>query len=184
MGFAIARAAVDAGALTTLITGPVALATPDGVQRVDVTSAQEMHEASLAQIQHCDIFIGCAAVADYRPAHSELQKIKKNADTMHLELVRNPDIISAVANHPERPFTVGFAAETEEVESYARAKLENKKLDMVVANDVSRPEGGFNSDQNAAIILWPGGKAEVKLTTKQQLARILVETIAARCQPQ
>ncbi len=184
MGFAIARAAIDAGARTTLITGPVALATPDGVQRVDVTSAQEMHEASLAQIQHCDIFIGCAAVADYRPAHSELHKIKKNADTMQLELVRNPDIISAVANHPERPFTVGFAAETQEVERYARAKLENKKLDMVVANDVSGSDGGFNSDQNAAIILWPGGKAEVKLTTKQQLGRILVETIAARCQPQ
>jgi phosphopantothenoylcysteine decarboxylase/phosphopantothenate--cysteine ligase len=184
MGFAIARAAVDAGALTTLITGPVALATPEGVQRVDVTSAQEMHEAALAQIHQCDIFIGCAAVADYRPAHSELQKIKKNADTMHIELVRNPDIISAVAAHPERPFTVGFAAETEDVEDYARAKLESKNLDMIVANDVSRSDAGFNSDQNAATILWPGGKAEVKLTAKQQLARILVETIAARCQPQ
>jgi phosphopantothenoylcysteine decarboxylase/phosphopantothenate--cysteine ligase len=184
MGFAIARAAVDAGALTTLIAGPVALATPDGVQRIDVTSAQEMHEASLAQIQQCDIFIGCAAVADYRPAHSEPQKIKKKADTMHIELVRNPDIISAVAAHPERPFTVGFAAETEEVESYARAKLENKSLDMIVANDVSRSDGGFNSDQNAAIILWPGGKTEIKLTAKQQLARILVETIATRCASQ
>ena len=184
MGFAIARAAADAGALTTLITGPVALATPDGVQRIDVTSAGEMHEASLAQIHHCDIFIGCAAVADYRPAHSELQKIKKNADTMHLELVRNPDIISAVAAHPERPFTVGFAAETQNVEDYALAKLESKKLDMIVANDVSSSEGGFNSDQNAAIILWPGGKTEVKLTAKQQLARILVETIASRCKSQ
>lgn len=184
MGFAIARAAVDAGALTTLITGPVALATPEGVQRVDVTSAQEMHEAALAHIHQCDIFIGCAAVADYRPAHSELQKIKKNADTMHIELVRNPDIISAVAAHPERPFTVGFAAETQDVEDYARTKLESKNLDMIVANDVSRSDAGFNSDQNAATILWPGGKAEVKLTAKQQLARILVETIAARCQPQ
>jgi phosphopantothenoylcysteine decarboxylase/phosphopantothenate--cysteine ligase len=184
MGFAIARAAVDAGALTTLISGPVALATPDGVQRVDVTSAQEMYDASIAQLQQCDIFIGCAAVADYRPAHSAQQKIKKNADTMHVELVRNPDIISAVATHPERPFTVGFAAETQNLESYALAKLENKKLDMIVANDVSGSEGGFNSEQNSATILWPGGKTEVKLTAKQQLARILVETIAARCQPQ
>ena len=106
-----------------------------------------------------------------------------STETMHVELVRNPDIISAVAAHPDRPFTVGFAAETQDVEDYARAKLENKNLDMIVANDVSRLDAGFNSDQNAATILWPGGKAEVKLTAKQQLARILVETIAARCQP-
>ena len=182
MGFAIARAAVDAGALTTLIAGPVTLATPDGVQRIDVTSAEEMHEACVAQIHQCDIFIGCAAVADYRPASSEPRNIKKDADTMQIELVRNPDIISAVAAHAERPFTVGFAAETEDVENYARAKLEKKNLDIIVANDVSTTDGGFNSDQNAATILWAGGKTVVDLTAKQQLARILVEIIAARCQ--
>jgi phosphopantothenoylcysteine decarboxylase/phosphopantothenate--cysteine ligase len=180
MGFAIARAAVDAGAITTLIAGPVALETPESVARVDVTSADEMLQACLAQIDQCDIFIGCAAVADYRPAHSEAQKIKKTTDTMQIELVRNPDIISAVSAHPQRPFTVGFAAETREVESYAQAKLENKKLDMIVANDVSNADAGFNSDENAATILWPGGKTSVELTAKHQLARILVESIAKR----
>jgi phosphopantothenoylcysteine decarboxylase/phosphopantothenate--cysteine ligase len=178
MGFAIAQAAVDAGAITTLIAGPVNLETPDQVQRLDVTSAQDMLDAALAQLDQCDIFISCAAVADYRPAQQQAQKIKKAASAMQLELVRNPDIVSAVASASSRPFTVGFAAETQDVEAYARDKLEKKNLDMIVANDVSKAGSGFNSEQNAATIIWQTGSIEVELTAKKQLARTIVDAIA------
>ncbi len=180
MGFAIARAAADAGAQTTLISGPVNLATPDRVQRIDVVSAQEMHQAAIAGLGNCHIFIGCAAVADYRPASISTQKIKKGAETTTISLVRNPDIIAAVATHQQRPFTVGFAAETQDVEAYALGKLESKNLDMIVANDVASDQAGFNSDNNAATILWPKGRQLVELTSKQQVARILIETIASQ----
>jgi phosphopantothenoylcysteine decarboxylase/phosphopantothenate--cysteine ligase len=178
MGFAIARAAADAGARTTLISGPVYLESPDRVRRIDVISAQDMHTAALSALDECDIFIGCAAVADYRPAASAVQKIKKSAQSMDLTLVRNPDIIAAVAAHQQRPFTVGFAAETQDVENYALEKLQHKKLDMIVANDVSGDHAGFNSENNAATILWQGGRREIDLTTKHLLARILIEVIA------
>ena len=178
MGFAIAQAAVDAGAITTLIAGPVNLETPDQVQRLDVTSAQDMLDTALAQLGQCDIFISCAAVADYRPAQQQAQKIKKAASAMQLELVRNPDIVSAVASASSRPFTVGFAAETQDVEAYARDKLEKKNLDMIVANDVSKAGSGFNSEQNAATIIWQTGSIEVELTAKKQLARTIVDAIA------
>lgn len=180
MGFAIARAAADAGAITTLISGPVSLATPDRVRRVDVISAEDMLQAAQAELGQCDIFIASAAVADYRPVAAAEQKIKKSSEHMQIELVRNPDIVATIASGAERPFTVGFAAETQDVESYALAKLQKKNLDMIVANDVATSEGGFNSDNNAAVILWPGGRNEVELTSKEQLARILIETIAAR----
>ena len=180
MGFAIARAAVDAGATTSLIAGPVDLATPDRVRRVDVTSAEDMLQASLAELEQCDIFVACAAVADYRPATPAAHKIKKTSDRMQVELVRNPDIVATVAATTGGPFTVGFAAETQDVEEYALAKLQKKNLDMIVANDVATTEGGFNSDNNAAIIIWPGGRKEVALTSKEQLATILIESIAAR----
>jgi len=180
MGFAIARAAADAGAQTTLISGPVNLATPDRVQRIDVVSAQDMHSAAMASLENCNIFVGCAAVADYRPESISTQKIKKGAETMDISLVRNPDIIAAVAAHQPRPFTIGFAAETRDVEAYALGKLESKKLDMIVANDVSNDQAGFNSENNAATILWPGGRQAVELTAKQQLARVLIETIASQ----
>ena len=137
MGFAIAQAAADAGALTTLIAGPVNLPTPEHVTRVDVTSAQDMLDASLKTLPGCDIFIGCAAVADYRPAAVSPQKIKKEGDTLNVKLARNPDVVATVARHSPRPFTVGFAAETQNVEAQARAKLAQKELDMIVANDVS-----------------------------------------------
>jgi phosphopantothenoylcysteine decarboxylase / phosphopantothenate---cysteine ligase len=178
MGFAIARAAADAGAITTLISGPVALATPERVERIDVVSAEQMHSAAMAQLGHCDIFIGCAAVADYRPVRMEPQKMKKSSDSMQLELVRNPDIISAVAAASQRPFTVGFAAETRDVQAYAKDKLRNKKLDMIVANDVSSPGSGFNSDENAATILWAEGSSTISLMSKQQLAIVLIKVIA------
>lgn len=180
MGFAIARAAAEAGALTTLISGPVALETPESVNRIEVTSALEMYDMALAQLGQCDIFVGCAAVADYRPAQTQPQKIKKGQETMQLELVRNPDIIAAVAAHSQRPFTVGFAAETQDVLEYARKKMHHKHLDMIVANDVARDDAGFNSDQNAATLLWADGSLEVPLTTKGELARQLVDTIAGR----
>ena len=183
MGYAIAAAAVDAGAITTLISGPVALATPESVRRIDVNSAREMHAAALAQLDACDIFIGCAAVTDYRPADMAQQKIKRSAETLPLELVPNPDIIAAVAAHPERPFTVGFAAETGPLEQRARDKLARKQLDMIVANDVSATDGGFDSENNAALILWHDGSQSVSLTSKTQLARLLINAVAARLGP-
>ncbi|MCX2980023.1 bifunctional phosphopantothenoylcysteine decarboxylase/phosphopantothenate--cysteine ligase CoaBC [Halieaceae bacterium IMCC14734] len=178
MGFALARAAADAGARTTLISGPVNLDTPDHVQRTDVVTAQQMHDASLAAVADCDIFIACAAVADYRPAEALGQKLKKSADTLQLEMVRNPDIVSAVANHPERPFTVGFAAETQDVAAYAQGKLEAKKLDLIIANDVSDTAAGFNSENNAVVVIGTDYYQELGLASKQQLGRQLVALIA------
>lgn len=181
MGFALARAAAEAGAVTTLVAGPVHLATPENVKRIDVVSARNMYDAAMAQLDDCDIFIGCAAVADYRPAEEQPHKIKKGAAEMQLKLVRNPDIIAAVAaSGDRRPFTVGFAAETDNVVEYARGKLQDKQLDMIVANDVSAEEAGFNSDQNAATIIWADGSRDIPLTTKDQLAKLLVEAIAGQ----
>lgn len=154
MGFALAEAARDAGALVTLISGPVNLSTPERIKRVDVVSAEDMMQAALDQIGEVDIFIAAAAVADYRPALRADQKIKKTsgADTLELKLIKNPDIVATVAQHQQRPFTVGFAAETEHVEDYAHKKMQSKNLDMIVANDVSRSDIGFNSDQNAVTV--------------------------------
>lgn len=178
MGYALARAAVDAGASVTLISGPVTLATPAGVERVDVESAQAMYDAVLARSAQSDLFIGCAAVADYRPATAVEQKIKKQADEMTLTLVRNPDIISAVAASPDRPFTVGFAAETQNVLSYARDKLERKGLDAIIANDVSVAGIGFNSDQNEVTLVTAAGEEALPRMAKQQLADALIAHLA------
>ncbi len=178
MGYAIADACASAGAKTTLISGPVALETPQHVERVNVISARDMYEAALEV--DCDIFIACAAVADYRPATTAEQKIKKSGETVHIELVRNPDIVASVAAKNSKPFTVGFAAETNNVETYALGKLEAKNLDMIVANDVSNAAAGFNSDNNAAVVFWPGGSAKIELTSKPQLAQALIKLIAPR----
>ncbi|EAW32825.1 phosphopantothenoylcysteine synthase/decarboxylase [marine gamma proteobacterium HTCC2143] len=177
MGFALAQAAMDAGASVTLITGPVSLQTPERVTRIDINSAAEMHQAVIETLPVCDIFIGSAAVADYRPTSIADQKIKKSTETMTIELVRNPDIIADVSNHPQRPFTIGFAAETQDVESYARGKLEKKKLDLIIANDVSNTAIGFNSDNNAVSVIWNDGKVSLPMTSKQQLGRHLIEEI-------
>ena len=177
MGFALAQAAMDAGASVTLITGPVSLQTPERITRIDVNSAAEMHQAVIETLPVCDIFIGSAAVADYRPTSIADQKIKKSTETMTIELVRNPDIIADVSNHPQRPFTIGFAAETQDVESYARGKLEKKKLDLIIANDVSNTAIGFNSDNNAVSVIWNDGKVSLPMTSKQQLGRHLIEEI-------
>ena len=180
MGFALAEAARDAGAQVTLICGPVNLATPDRVQRINVESAEQMYQASLAQIGHMDIFIGSAAVADYRVKNQQNQKIKKQDEgqpELTLELVENPDILATIANHQQRPFCVGFAAETQDVSHYARAKIERKNLDMIVANDVSQNDIGFNSDQNAVTVLWKGGETSLETASKYQIARQLITII-------
>jgi phosphopantothenoylcysteine decarboxylase/phosphopantothenate--cysteine ligase len=181
MGFALAEAARDAGAQVTLISGPVNLATPDRVQRIDVVSAQEMYEASLKLVSSTDIFIATAAVADFRVANPGTHKIKKQdnqSSSMTLSLVENPDIVAAVAHHPQRPFTVGFAAETRDLEAYARQKIERKGLDLIVANDVSRPDIGFNSDQNAVTVIWKEGQQQLDLASKGQIARRVVTLIS------
>ncbi|MEZ5436281.1 MAG: bifunctional phosphopantothenoylcysteine decarboxylase/phosphopantothenate--cysteine ligase CoaBC [Pseudomonadales bacterium] len=179
MGFALARACVDAGALTTLIAGPVSLPTPARVQRVDVVSAQAMFDAVMAAIVETDIIIAAAAVADYRPVVVATDKIKKQAaDTMTLELVKNPDIIASVAALGREVFTVGFAAETQQVAQYARDKMQRKKLDMIVANDVSQPGIGFSSDDNAATVFWQNGEQVFPAMSKQQLASGIVHLMA------
>lgn len=178
MGYALARAATEAGASTTIISGPVSLDVPDKVRRLSVESATQMLDQSLALLKECDIFIACAAVADYRPATKEQQKIKKGPEQVTLQLVRNPDIVTAVAESENRPFTVGFAAETNDVLSYARDKMQRKGLDMIVANDVSDPSIGFNSEHNAATVLWPDGEQALPRASKDSIARHIIELIA------
>ncbi|GAA0343054.1 bifunctional phosphopantothenoylcysteine decarboxylase/phosphopantothenate--cysteine ligase CoaBC [Bowmanella denitrificans] len=178
MGYALAKAAQQLGAQVTLVSGPVALSTPFGCRRIDVQSAQQMHQAVMAEVANMDIFIGCAAVADYRPAQQVEQKIKKNRDEMTLSLVKNPDILSDVAARPDRPFVVGFAAETQDMEHYARDKLSRKRLDMIAANDVSKQNIGFNSEQNALSVFWPSGETQLPLCDKHSLALQLLQVIA------
>ena len=179
MGYALARAASDAGAVTTLVSGPVNLEAPDHVEVISIESAQEMLEACLAHTGDCDIFIACAAVADYRPKTMADNKIKKDADTLSIELVKNPDILATVAGGKAPPFTVGFAAETSNVLEYARGKLERKGLNMIIANDVSNPDIGFNSDQNAVTIITQGSEKPLEQAGKDNIARQIIEHIAA-----
>ena len=182
MGFALAEAARDAGAQVTLISGPVHLATPERVRRIDVVSAQDMLQAALDQSIQTDIFIATAAVADFRPQNSPDQKIKKqdNSGVMTLTLVENPDIVATIARQQPKPFTVGFAAETRDVVNYARQKISRKNLDMIVANDVSRGDIGFNSDANAVTVLWHDGEQVLELASKHQIARSIIALIAQR----
>ncbi|MGJ7458470.1 bifunctional phosphopantothenoylcysteine decarboxylase/phosphopantothenate--cysteine ligase CoaBC [Halomonas sp. RA08-2] len=160
MGYALAEAAAALGATVRLISGPVSLPCPEGVERLEVETALEMHEAAMRLAPASDLFIGCAAVADYRAERAAEHKIKKveGEEGLTLRLVKNPDIIAAVATERAagtgRPFVVGFAAETRDLEAYARDKLTRKGLDMIVANDVSRPGLGFGADDNAALVLW------------------------------
>ncbi len=181
MGYALAEAAAKAGAQVTLISGPVTLETPAGVALVAVESATQMLDASLSAIQDgTDIFIGSAAVADYRLDTVASQKIKKSAAKMQLNLIRNPDVLGTVAAADSAPFCVGFAAETECVVEYATEKLQRKKLQMIVANDVSRSDIGFNSDDNAVMVITPGGVEALEKMPKPQLAKVLIEQIASR----
>jgi phosphopantothenoylcysteine decarboxylase/phosphopantothenate--cysteine ligase len=178
MGFAVARAAVEAGAEVTLVAGPVHLPTPAGVQRVDVETAAEMFAATIDRIAGTDIYIGAAAISDYRPEPAP-QKIKKRADRLVLDMVKSPDLLATIATHPAGPFTVGFAAETERVEEYAREKLEGKRLDMIVANQVGA-RLGFDEDENSVLILWKDGQESLGRMAKADLARRIIATVAAR----
>ncbi|MDH5784144.1 MAG: bifunctional phosphopantothenoylcysteine decarboxylase/phosphopantothenate--cysteine ligase CoaBC [Chromatiales bacterium] len=182
MGFAIAEAAAQMGAEVRLVAGPVALPTPAGVERIDVESAEQMLEAVLADPG--EIFIACAAVADYRPAEVADKKVKKSAEEISLQLVRNPDILATVAALEGAPFTVGFAAETENLIENGRGKLQNKRLDMVAANWVGARAagGGFNSDENALQLIWHDGEEALPRCHKHELARRLLEVVVRRFQ--
>lgn len=180
MGYALAEAAAEAGAQVTLVSGPVALAAPRRVERADVTSAKEMHEAVLARAPQHDIFISAAAVADYHAAESAPRKMKKTKENLALALVRNPDILEDVAALPQAPFTVGFAAETENLELNAQAKRAAKKLDMIAANWVNQPGLGFDSDENELKLFWEGGGRLLPRASKARLARELIAIIAEK----
>jgi phosphopantothenoylcysteine decarboxylase/phosphopantothenate--cysteine ligase len=180
MGFALAEAAAAAGAEVTLVAGPVQLPTPAGVRRIDVVSAAEMHAAVMEHVEGCDLFIACAAVADYRPGEVARQKIKKRHADLDLHLVRNADIVADVAARDPRPFTVGFAAETTDLLQHARSKLERKGLDLVIANDVSRADIGFDSDYNEVHVLSAEGESSLTRGTKTAIARVLVQEIGER----
>ncbi|AIL69374.1 bifunctional phosphopantothenoylcysteine decarboxylase/phosphopantothenate synthase [Vibrio vulnificus] len=180
MGYALAQAAMQLGANVTLVSGPVSLPTPVNVNRINVDSAQEMYDAVMAQASDHDVFISCAAVADYRPATIAEQKLKKtdDSDEMTITMVKNPDIVASVSAMTEnRPFTVGFAAETNDVEVYARRKLEKKKLDLLCANDVSVEGQGFNSSDNAITLYWSQGEKALPLNSKAVLSMEILKQI-------
>ena len=179
MGYALGAAAAGAGAKVTLISGPVDIDVPDGVERIDVESAKEMFAATHEHVDECDIFIAAAAVADYGVADEKTGKMKKTAGDLSLDLVKNPDILASVARLHAGPFTVGFAAETENLAAYAREKLENKKLNMIVANLVGK-DRGFEVDENAVEVYWRDGQASFPLADKRQLAQDLVALIGER----
>ena len=180
MGFAIADAAAAEGAEVTLVAGPVSLETPRGVGRVDVRSAREMRDAVLARAGTSDVFIAAAAVGDFRPESTAPQKIKKSGgDPLDLKLVQNPDILAEVAALAVRPFVVGFAAETENVESHAREKLDRKRVDLIAANEVGAGRG-FETSDNALLLIWNGGSESLDRADKRELASRLVARIAER----
>ena len=179
MGYAIADALLREGADLTLVSGPVALAPPQGANTVSVESAQQMHDRVMAAVADANLFIACAAVADYRPARVAAHKIKKDSDTLSVELVRNPDILRDVAARKDRPFCVGFAAETQDLEHYAENKRRDKGVDMIAANLVGEHKG-FESDDNALLVLWEGGSVRLPQQPKSSLAEHLVSLIADR----
>jgi len=182
MGFAVAAAAREAGAHVTIVTGPVHLPTPTGVTRIDAESARDMYAAVHRQVADADVFIAAAAVADFQPVTVAKQKIKKQGVAVKLDLEPAPDIIKSVADMAKRPYVVGFAAETNDVEENARIKLKRKKLDMIAANQVG--EGiAFDCDDNALTVIWPGGKVEVARGPKIDVARQLIALIAQRLPP-
>lgn len=182
MGFAVAAAAREAGAHVTLVAGPVSLATPPGVTRLDVESAREMHAAVHRHVIKADVFIAAAAVADYQPITVSKHKIKKQRAAVQLDLEPTQDIIQSVAELSRRPFVVGFAAETGNVEAHALDKLKRKKLDMIAANQVG--DGlAFDCEDNALTVLWPGGKMEIPKGPKLSVARELIALIAQRLPP-
>lgn len=180
MGYALARAAVQAGATVTLVSGPVNLIAPDSVELLQVETAAEMYAAVMAQAPYCELYIGAAAVADYSPTTTESQKIKKHAQQTTIILQKTNDILASVAQLNPPPFTVGFAAETDNLESYAQKKLHEKNLDMIAANWVGREQGGFDSEQNALQVFWKTGQKTLAMMDKTQLAEQLILLCAER----
>ena len=182
MGFAVALAAREAGAHVTLVSGPVQLQTPTGVTRINVESARDMYAAVHRHVTQADIFIAAAAVADFQPVTIAKHKIKKQGVAVKLDLEPAPDIVKSVADMTKRPFVVGFAAETDDVEENARSKLKRKKLDMIAANHVG--DGiAFDCDDNALTVIWPGGKVDVARGPKIDVARALIGLITERLPP-
>lgn len=179
MGYALARAAMRAGAEVTLISGPVALETPAGIHRISVTTALEMEAAVAAVVESADVFIAAAAVSDYRPAEVASQKMKKDAAEITLALTRSPDILACVAARDDAPFCVGFAAETDQLRDYALGKLKDKSLDMIVANRVG-DNLAFDQDDNAVTVYWPDGERAFAREAKATLAVGLIDCIAER----
>ena len=182
MGFAVAEAAVEAGARVTLISGPVTLATPERVRRIDIESAEQMMAQVEAHMNDCDVFIAAAAVADYHVAEIAQEKIKKQAPVLALVLSKTIDVLATVSARPvdERPFCVGFAAETQDLIDNAHHKLKSKGLDMIAANRVGGDTGGFDVDENTLTLLWHGGEHVLPLESKPKLARQLIAKIAER----
>ena len=183
-GYALAQAAVEAGAEVTLISGPTNLAPPERVELVAAISADDMFSEVMQRIDNCDVFIGVAAVADFKPVVVADQKIKKGDEPSNraitIEMIENPDIIAHVARLADKPFTIGFAAETQNLAEYAQKKLEKKKLDMIVANNVSDTAIGFNSDNNKTTVLWPGGKEELPMMSKSSISSRIIDLISQR----
>ncbi len=178
MGFAVAQAAAEQGAQVHLVAGPVHLPTPAGVIRSDVRSAREMYAAVMQQIPQCDIFISAAAIGDYRPAEVALHKLKKHGGALRLDLTENPDILAEVGALKVRPFLVGFAAETQNLETYARAKFGHKRLDLIAANRVGKG-AGFDVADNELLLLWADGEEHLPRAEKLVLARALMARIAS-----
>ena len=180
MGYALAQAALNAGANVTLVSGPVSLVAPKNVHLIKVETAEQMHEAVISKALENAVYIGAAAVADYSPVIIQAEKIKKQDDQSSLLLRKNKDILADVAKLNKRPFTVGFAAETDHLEVYAQDKLVRKNIDMIAANWVGREQGGFDSEQNALHVFWKTGDKKLLMTTKSQLAEQLINLIAER----
>ncbi|MFT5275727.1 MAG: phosphopantothenoylcysteine decarboxylase/phosphopantothenate--cysteine ligase [Saprospiraceae bacterium] len=181
MGYALAEVAIQNGAEVVLITGPVCITPPEGAQVTKVQSAVEMYQAVHSEVTEADVFISVAAVADYRPSEVQPQKIKKQGDTMTLTLVKNPDIVASVGQLKQnRPFTVGFAAETQNIEAFARGKLIQKGLDLIAANDVSNAELGFGSDENRLWVFSKNERIDLGRNSKLSLAQALLVEIESR----
>lgn len=180
MGYALAEALAELGAEVVLVSGPTALPAPPVAEMIQIESALQMHAAVMERAGRCDLFVATAAVADYRPAAQLERKLKKDAETVRLDLIRNPDILAEVAALDPAPFTVGFAAETDNVLEYARGKLTKKRLDMIAANHVGGERGGFERMDNALTVLWNGGSHELPLMSKSRLAHELAALIAER----
>jgi phosphopantothenoylcysteine decarboxylase/phosphopantothenate--cysteine ligase len=178
MGYALAQAASNAGARVTLVSGPVAIAAPSGCDIIQVQTAQQMCHAVMEQIAGQHIYIGSAAVADFTPKQVSSTKLKKTNSTMTVVLTKNQDILLSVATTNPEVFSVGFAAETNNLEQYAREKLVDKQVDMIIANQVGLPDRGFDSDDNAVSVFWENGQQSFCLRSKQQLATDLIELIA------